>query len=169
MQIISCQHLFPRNHRPRPIRRGFKRDCKSAAVLPKYKHVASNALKLNIPVLPCVNEVDKHTANYTCSGFGEKCTASFLATKTWFALQIKGLSHSAGPSREEFWVSMFLCVIVCQVERQMAVSEVLRFYDTLLCDRAWPPVSIISPPCIRLDLPDPNCSSNTRFLPMWLF
>lgn len=144
-----------------------KHDSESAAVLHKYKHVAGNPLKLNTPVLTYLNEVDKHTANYACSGFGEKSAASFPTTKTWVALQIKALSGSTRPCREEFWVCFFL--MVCQVERQMAVSEVLRFYDTPLCDRAWPAVSIISLPHISLNLSDPDCSSNTGFLPMWLF
>lgn len=32
--------------------------------------------------------------------------------------------------------------MVCQVECQMAVSEVLHFHDALLCDRTQPVVSI---------------------------
>lgn len=46
-------------------------DSECVAVLHKYKHVAGNPLKFNIPVLTYLNEVDKHTANYACSGFGE--------------------------------------------------------------------------------------------------
>lgn len=62
--------------------RGLKHDSESAAVLHKYKHVAGNPLKLNTPVLTYLTEVDKHTANYACSSFGEKSAASFPTTKT---------------------------------------------------------------------------------------
>lgn len=150
--------------------RVLKYNSESSAVLHKYKHVAGNPLKLNTPVLTYLHEVDKHTANYACSRFGEKSAASFPTTKTWFTLQIKALSGSTRPCREEFWVHFFFffCVMVCQVERQM-VSEVLRFHDTPLCDRACPAVSIISHPHISLNLSDPNCPSNTHFLPIWLF
>lgn len=58
-------------------------------------------------MLTYLNEVDKHTANYACSGFGEKSAASFPTTKTWFALQIKALSGSTRPCGEEFWVCVF--------------------------------------------------------------
>lgn len=81
---------------------GLTHDSESAAVLHKYKHVAGNPLKLNTPVLTYLNEVDKHTANYACSGFGGKSAASFPTTKTRFALQIKALSDSTRPCREEF-------------------------------------------------------------------
>ena len=50
---------------------------KSAALLYKYEHVAGNPLKLDAPVLAYLDEVDKHTANYACSGFGEKRAREF--------------------------------------------------------------------------------------------
>lgn len=57
----------------------------------------------------------------------------------------------AGRSSESVFFLM-----VCQVERHMAVSEVPRFHDALLCDGARTAVSIISPPYISLNLSDPN-------------
>lgn len=79
----------------------------SSAALHEYKHIAGNPLKLNTPVRTYLNEVDKHTANYACSGFGEKSAASFPTTKTWFALQIKALSGSTRPCGEQFWLCFF--------------------------------------------------------------
>lgn len=81
---------------------GLKYESESAAALHKYKHVAGNPLKVNTRMLTYLNKVDKHIANYACSCFGEKSAARFPTTKTWFALQIKALSHSTRPYREEF-------------------------------------------------------------------
>ena len=110
----------------------------SAAVLHKYKHIAGNTLKLDTPAPIYLNEADKHTANYAC--LGEKSATSFSTTNTRFTLPIKALSHSTMPCKEElclpplFLLSFFL--IVCQVVRQMDVSEVFRFHATQLCDSA---------------------------------
>lgn len=147
--------------------RVLKYDSESAAVLHKYKHLAGNPLKLNTPVLTYLNEVDKHTANYACSRFGEKCR-KFPHYKDMIHSPNESLiwQHKAlqGGVLSPFFFFFFL--MICQVERQMAVSEVLRFHDTPLCDRACPSVSIISHPHISLNLSDPNCPSDTNFLPI---
>lgn len=99
--------------------------------LHKYKHVAGNPLKLNTPVLTYLNKVDKHTANYACSGFGGKSAASFPTTKTRFALQIKALSGSTRPRREEFWVVFFFDGLSSRASNGCFRSPSLSWYIAL--------------------------------------
>lgn len=114
--ISSPRHHFRWPMGNNPCNTGFKHDAESAAVLHKYKHVAGNPLKLNTPVLTYLNEVDKHTANYAYSGFGEESAATFPTTKTWFALQIKALSGSTSCTGSNSYSFFFF--LICQVERQ---------------------------------------------------
>lgn len=103
-------------------------------------------------MLTYLNEVDKHAANYACSGFGEKSAASFPTTKTRFALQIKALSCSTGPCKEEFQVCFFFFfLMVCQVEtsngcflksftfmmRRFVIGPELRCQSSLLLVSVW--------------------------------
>lgn len=90
---------------------GFMYDSECVAVLHKYKHVAGNPLKFNIPVLTYLNEVDKHIANYACSGFGEKSGATFPLQRHDFLSKLKpylAAQGLAGRSSEPvFFIFLF--------------------------------------------------------------